>query len=194
MDASSIRWPDAYAIPGSDRTTKKWGKIISLFMRNDMAQLNLAQRSGARGRILSVLAQEAFRLMETPFKAEPIFLHKTPNRWYVDFAKTHNLKLRTHDAYNPDLFFEDGTWAEITLSENTAYKKLFRHGHQAEQITVFWLDEDTGLHKDTCQSVRFPNARVTSLESLYPQLQNVAGGPELIERLKLLKWLKGTAL
>lgn len=80
----------------------------------------------------------------------------------MDFAKTYNLKLRTHDAYNPDLFFEDGTWAEITLSENTAYKKLFRYGHQADQIAVFWLDEDTGLHKDTCQSVHFPNARVTS--------------------------------
>ncbi|MDA8140722.1 MAG: hypothetical protein M0036_18910 [Desulfobacteraceae bacterium] len=26
----------------------------------------------------------------------------------MEFAKTHNLKLRTYDAYNPDLFFEDG--------------------------------------------------------------------------------------
>ncbi len=194
MDASSIRWPDAYAIPGSDRTTKKWGKIISLFMRNDMAQLTLAQRSGARGRILSVLAQEVFRLLERPFKVEPIFLHRPPNRWYADFAKAHNLKLRAHDFYNPDLFFEDGTWAEITLSENTAYKKLFRYGHQAYQMPVFWLDEDTGLHKDTCQSMPFPNARVTSLDSLYPRLQTIAGGPELIERLMLLKELKGTIL
>jgi hypothetical protein len=127
-------------------------------------------------------------------KAEPIFLHKTPNRWYVDFAKTHNLKLRTHDFYNPDLFFEDGTWVEITLSENSAYKKLLRYGHQADQVAVYWLDEDTGLHKDTCRAVRFPNARIASLERLSPRLQTVAGGPELIEKLMLLKGLKGTIL
>ena len=194
MNARSIRRPDAYAVQGSERTSKKWKKILCLFMQNDVAQLTLAHRTGARGRILSVLAQEAFRLIEIPFKAEPVFLHKMPNSWYVDFAETHNLKLRTHDFYNPDLFFDDGTWVEITLSENSAYKKLFRYGHQADQMAVYWLDEDTGLHKNTCRTVRFPNARVASFESLYPRLQTVVGGPELIEGLMLLKGLKGTIL
>jgi hypothetical protein len=194
MNDSRIRWPDAYVNPEPGRKTQKWERIISLFMENDMSELVLSHRTGARGRILSVLAQKTFRLLHMPFKVEPIFIHKKPNRWYVDFARVHNLKLRTHDFYNPDLFFEDGTWAEITLSENTAYKKLFRYGHQADKLAVFWLDEDIGLHKEICRAVRFPNARVMSIESLCPQLETVSGGPELIERLTLLKGLKGIIL
>lgn len=155
MNGNQIRWPDAYVRAEAGRKIQKWEKIISLFMENDLSELVLSHRTGARGQILLVPAQEAFRLLHMPFKVEPFFIHKKPNRWYVDFAGSHNIKLRTHDFYNPDLFFEDGTWAEITLSENTAYKKLFRYGHQADKLAVFWLDEDTGLHKEICRTGAF---------------------------------------
>lgn len=78
MNASSIRRPDAYAVQDSERTSKKWKKILSLFMQNDVAQLTLAQRTGARGRILSVLAQEAFRLIEIPLRPSLFSFIKRP--------------------------------------------------------------------------------------------------------------------
>ena len=57
----------------------------------------------------------------------------------------------------------NGTWLEVTLSENNTYKKLFHYGHQAPLLKILWLDEDTGLHKKVCKNVDFPNAEVISI-------------------------------
>ena len=46
-------------------------------------------------------------------------------------SKHDDIKIRTHDFYNPDYILMNGTWLEVTLSENNTYKKLFRYGHQA---------------------------------------------------------------
>ena len=114
-----------------------------------------------------------------------------PDQWYIEFAKQHAIKLRTHDFYNPDLFLSDSTWVEITLSQNTAYQKIFRYGHQADKLLVLWLDEDVGYHKKICQNVRFPNAEINSIECYNTQLEKLSGGPDIIRRLKTLKKLKG---
>jgi len=55
---------------------------------------------------------------------------------YTASYQKYDIKIRTYDFYNPDYITPDGTWLEITLSENTAYKKLFRYGHQAPGVTV----------------------------------------------------------
>ncbi len=189
-----IRLPDEYGKPVSERNRKKWHKIISLFSENRLNDLALNHRTGTRGRILSVLALEVFNIIQIPFSSEPIFHHTEPNRWYTEFAKKHEIKLRTHDFYNPDLFLEDGTWVEITLSENTAYQKLFRYGHQAENLLLLWLDNDQGFHKETCQHIRFPNARIESIEFFEAQLKKTPKGLEIIDKLKVLKKLKGIIL
>ncbi len=194
MDKKVIRNPDDYREPISDRKGKKWEKIISLFMENRLDDLALNYRTGARGRIFSVLSSEVFKKLQIHFKPEPIFYHINPNQWYIDFAKQHAIKLRTHDFYNPDLFFKDGTWVEVTLSENTAYKKIFRYGHQADKLLILWLDKDRGYHKETCQNVCFPNTVISSIESFNTQLEKLSGGPDIICRLKTLKRLKGIIL
>jgi hypothetical protein len=52
----------------------------------------------------------------------------------------------------------------------TAFKKLFRYGHQAPRLLVLWLDSDVGLHKRLCEGVEFPNATVRPVESYYRRL------------------------
>ena len=159
-----------------------------------MEDLYAIQRTGTRGRIFSHLVAQTLRLLEMPCQLEPIFEHRDPNPWYVNFAAENGLKLRTHRFYNPDFVLDDGTWVEATLSENSAYKKVFRHGHQASQLIAIWLDEDTGLHKEVCENVAFPNAEVKDVASLYPRLGPCAGGEGLIGRIELLKTLKGRLL
>ena len=194
MANKGIRTPDKYKESISNRKSKKWKKIITLFKENKLDYLALNHRTGARGRILSVLSLDIFSKLQIPFKSEPIFYHQEPNEWYIEFAKQHDIKLRTHDFYNPDIFLENGTWVEITLSENTAYQKLFRYGHQADNLLIFWLDKDDGYHKKICQNIRFPNAKTNSIECFNAQLEKVSSGLEIIKKLKTLKKLKGTIL
>ena len=189
-----IRLPDEYRESLSQKNIKKWNKIIGLFSENRLNDLALNHRSGTRGRILSTLVLELFKIIRIPFKPEPIFYGIKPNEWYINFAKKHNIKLRTHDFYNPDLFLEDGTWIEITLSENTAYKKLFRYGHQADKLTIFWLDNDNGFHKEKCRSICFPNAEIKNIDCFNSQLKKSAAGLEIMNKLKVLKKLNGTIL
>lgn len=189
-----MRGPNRYAPPPTRRAQRKWDPIITAFMEDRMEDLMSIQRTGARGRIFAHLITEVFRLLEIPCQPEPIFDLCDPNPWYVEFADKNKLKLRTHSYYNPDFFFDDGTWVEVTLSENCAYQKLFRYGHQAPRLTVIWLGEDTGLHKEVCERVVFPNAEVKDVASFYPQLAQCADGEGLIGRLRLLKTLKGQLL
>lgn len=189
-----MRSPDGYASPPTRRAQRKWEPIIAAFMEGRMEDLYSIQRTGTRGRIFSHLVTETLRLLEMPSQPEPIFEHRDPNPWYVHFATKNGLKLRTHSLYNPDFFLDDGTWVEATLSENSAYKKLFRHGHQASRLMVIWLDKDTGLHKELCASVTFPNAEVKEVASFYPRLTPCAVGKDLIRRIELLKTLKGRLL
>ena len=123
---------------------------------------------------------------------EPIFYHREPDQWYIAFAKKHGLKIHTHDFYNPDLFLDNGTWVEVTLSENTAYKKIFRYGHQSDNLLILWLDKDDGFHKKIYENVSFPNVSIKTVESFNFKLKKLSGGPEIINRLKTLKMLKGT--
>ena len=125
---------------------------------------------------------------------EPVFAQKAPIPLYAEFAAKHRIKLRTHPFYNPDILFDDGSWVEATVSENEAYKKLFRYGHQATGLTVIWLDEDEGMHKSICQGVKFPNAEVVGVDSFYAQLKERQQGRELIERFECLKGVKGVVL
>jgi hypothetical protein len=78
------------------------------------------------------------------------------------------------------------------LSENTAYQKLFRYGHQAPRLRLIWLDEDNGLHKRACKGVNFPNAEVVSVKDYYLQLSEHIDGNALIEGLERLKMLMRT--
>ena len=184
------RRPERYRDADSPRSMRKWQEVISLFYEDRICELKQICRQGGRGRILAALVTDLFRLRGISFRAEPIFKEVEPDRWYVKFAEENGFKLRTHEFYNPDLFLDDGTWVEITLSENTAYKKLLRYGHQAGKLIVLWLDTDSGHHKEICSPVRFPNAEVICVESMLPQEIN----PEtekLKNRLRLLKELKG---
>ncbi|MFQ5639433.1 MAG: hypothetical protein ACE5IR_15720 [bacterium] len=172
----------------------KWNKIIRAFENDQIEDLLAIQRTGSRGRIFLTLVQDMLNILKICFKSEPVFKHKQPDPWYQDFTTRHGLKLRVHEFYNPDFLLEDGTWLEATLSENTAYKKLFRHGHQAQSLTVIWLDEDMGLHKQVCQGLSFPNALVRSVKHFYPQLRSDTRGAKIIDNLERLKSLKGIVL
>ena len=125
------------------------------------------------------------------FQKEPVFAHVSPDSWYVEFSENHGLKLRTHPFYNPDFLLDDETWVEVTLSENEAYKKLFRYGHQIPQLTVIWLDQDKGQHKEVCQNGEFPNAEVISVDAFLLNHPDFPGRPKLVEMFNLLKSLKG---
>ena len=183
----TIRQPDEYRELISARSNRKWGKIIELFLQKRVKELALSHKSGTRGRIFEFLALELFQKKQIRYKSEPIFNHIEPNNWYINFTEKHNIKLRKHDFYNSDMFLEDGTWVEITLSENTAYKKLFRYGHQAENLLVLWLDVDNGLHKKICQPLNFPNAEVKSIENFGTLSENTPEELEVYNYLKLLK-------
>ncbi len=163
-------------------------------MENRIDELCSIQRTGARGRIFARLIADLWNTTGKSLRAEPLFEHRDPNPWYVAFAVDNGIKLRTHSFYNPDFVFDDGTWVEATLSENTAYAKVFRHGHQCPRLKVLWLDADAGLHKTICRNVSFPNAEVMNVDSFYPQVRACAGGEELIAGFERLKMLKGTLL
>ena len=188
-----MRIPDGYRTD-SERSQKKWNRILSFFFEDKLDELIANQRTGVRGRILSALVLKIFDIIGVQYKAEPIFTEIDSSPFYKVFAMNNDIKLRTHQFYNPDILLEDGTWIEITLSENTAYKKLFRYGHQADSLLVLWLDEDDGYHKEMCKSVEFPNAEVVCVDSLYKQIDNSQEGRKLIEQMMLLKKMKGTIL
>lgn len=189
-----LREPDGYAAPASARSSRKWEAIIATFMEGRIDELRSVQRTGARGRIFARLIVEIWTLLEISYRAEPVFEHREPNPWYVVFAADNGIKLRTHAFYNPDFILEDGTWVEATLSENTAYAKLFRHGHQALCLTIVWLDEDVGFHKTVCVGTSFPNAEVVNVATFYPRVRAREGGEELVAKLELLKTFKGVVL
>jgi hypothetical protein len=174
---------------------KKWVAIINAFMENRIDELMSIQRTGSRGRILAYLVGNMFDCIDLHYQSEPFFDHKAPNEWYINFSnKIDDIKLRVHDFYNPDFLLDDGSWIEVTLSENTAYKKLFRHGHQADFLRVIWLDPDNGLHKKVCQSIQFPNAEVVNIERYYDQLKQSQKGIEIINKVVQLKQLKGVVM
>ena len=112
--------PNRFRSPVSQRSRRKWRLIIDAFTEDRLEELRSIQRSGARGRIFSVLVNTMLGMLRIGFQPEPIFDHVVPNPWYVDFAAKHGLKLRTHAFYNPDFLLEDGRWLEVTLSENEA--------------------------------------------------------------------------
>jgi len=128
-------------------------------MDDRFEELKKIHRTGTRGRIFAVLVKQMFEILQIPQDSEPIFDHIIPNKWYLDFAAKHDLKIRTHDFYNPDYIRTDGTWIEITLSENTAYKKLFRYSHQAPLLKIIWIDDDTGHHKKNVKILNFQMPR-----------------------------------
>jgi hypothetical protein len=187
-----FRKPNGYADPISLNRQKKWNPIISAFMEDQLEELKEIYRTGTRGRIFAELVKNMLDILKIPNKPEPIFDHVEPNKWYLDFTLKHDdIKIRTHEFYNPDYLFTDGTWLEVTLSENTAYKKLFRYGHQAPLLNVLWLDEDKGLHKKVCKNVEFPNAKVLNVKEYFPKLRKTSQGENLINRFQKLKNLKG---
>ncbi len=160
-------------------------------MEHQFDELKKIYRTGTRGRIFAFLVENMLDILQIPHDSEPIFDHIEPNKWYLDFESNHDLKIRTHDFYNPDYILIDGTWLEITLSENTAYQKLFRYGHQAPALKVLWLEKDTGLHKKVCKDVDFPNAEVVSVQEYYPEFDESFEGCELVNKFHQLKQLKG---
>ena len=81
-----IRLPDEYRESLSQKNIKKWNKIIGLFLENRLNDLALNHRSGTRGRILSTLVLELFKIIQIPFKPEPIFYGIKPNGWYTPMA------------------------------------------------------------------------------------------------------------
>ncbi len=109
------RLPDRYAVGAAARRRKKWERIIRSFLVGDLENLRSFQRTGARGRLFRVLMEQLLKILEIPFRAEPIFDHISPHPWYLEFAQTHELKLRTDSFYNPDFFLEGGIWLEVSL-------------------------------------------------------------------------------
>jgi hypothetical protein len=187
-----FRKPDGYANSISLRRQKKWNPIIAAFMNDQFEELKEIYRTGTRGRIFAELVKNMLDILQIPNKSEPIFDHIEPNKWYLDFAlKYDDIKIRTHEFYNPDYLFYDGTWLEVTLSENTAYKKLFRYGHQAPLLNVLWLDEDKGLHKKVCKNDKFPNAKVANVKEYFSKLRKTTRGENMINKFQKLKNLKG---
>ena len=110
--------------------------MIAAFMEGRIEDVRSMQRTGLRGRIFAHLVAQVWRMLGVSYREEPLFKHRDPDPWYVAFAADNDIKLRTHAFYNPDFILEDGTWVEATLSENTAYAKIFRHGHQAPHLQV----------------------------------------------------------
>ncbi len=76
-----MRFPDGYNKIYSERNLKKWNKILSLFFENNLLELIANQRTGTRGRILSILASKIFDILEISYKAEPLFNHMEPAHW-----------------------------------------------------------------------------------------------------------------
>lgn len=188
--SKKMRFPDTVTNHVSIKNEKKWNTIIQRFMDENTDALLKINRGGSRGRIFCHLIKEMYNLMNIDFIEEPIFRHIEPNPWFVSFAQKYDIKLRIHPFYNPDFFLLDGTWVEITLSENTAYKKLFRFGHQAEKLRIIWLDEDDGRHKEICHDVEFPNIEILNIKSYFHSIEG-SNGSKLVGHFKRLKELKG---
>ena len=193
MASSPLRKPIGFAAP-SEKQRKKWTPVVSAFLSNDLVALSKLQRSGARGRIFSVLVQRTLEALGFDFEAEPIFEPIAPAEWYRDFAERHDLKLRVDEQYNPDFLLSDTSWVEATLSENTAFKKLFRYGHQAPQLQVIWLDSDDGLHRRLCEAVKFPNASIRPIDDYFPRLRETSNGAEIVRQFEFLRMLRGQIL
>jgi len=189
MGEDPAREPIAFASP-PERHRKKWARIIAAFMTGDLVGLRAIQRSGSRGRILAALVRQCFDVLGISHLPEPVFEHVAPAEWYVDFAEAQGLKLVLDDRYNPDYLLADGTWVEVTLSENTAFKKLFRYGHQASRLLVLWLDPDTGLHKRVCAGLDLPNAAVKPVDSDYGRLRETDRGADIVRKIEALKELR----
>ena len=181
-------------VPPPARHRRKWERIVSAFFADDLGELRSRQRTGSRGRILAVLAERCFDVLGLRYRKEPLFEHAPPARWYVDFARLSGIKLRMDSRYNPDYLLDGGRWIEVTLSQNSAYKRLFRYGHQAPRLLVLWLDTDDGLHRRLCETVRFPNATVRSIEHYSSRLQRTPKGQRVAESLQRLKQLRGELL
>jgi len=191
---TAARIPDGFAPELTARRRRKWERIIAAFLEGRLDELQTIHRGGARGRIFSHLIETMLKTLGVAARKEPIFAHVDPDPWHVAFASSHGLRLRTYPYYNPDFILDDGDWLEVTVSENDAYKKLFIYGHQAPGLTVVWLDADSGLHREICRGVDFPNARIVNVEEFYGRLAERPGGSELIEKFILLKQLKGSVL
>jgi hypothetical protein len=188
---SKRRYPIKFSELRTQRNKNKWDKIIDTFMEGSIDELQQIYRNGTRGRIFEILVKQSLDHLGIKYEAEPVFEHIEPDPWYVDLSSQHeDLKLRTHDFYNPDYFLPDGSWLEVTLSENTAYKKLFRYGHQAPFLKVVWIDEDTGLHKEIAQGIEFPNATVQYIQDWFPELLSLSSGQKIVDRFLELKKLK----
>lgn len=137
--------------------------------------------------------KEILHTLGIRYRAEPVFEPIPPDPWYVQYSQDHRLKLIMDPFYNPDFYLEDGAWLEVTLSENTAYKKLLKYGHQTNRLIVLWLDVDQGLHKSVCEGVVFFNAKVERVDSFYDQLK-LMGEEDLIRKFEMLKGIKGIIL
>jgi hypothetical protein len=170
---------------------KKWLKIFDAFFNNEIDLLAALSKSGTRGRIFNELFTRLLKAESYKFTAEPVFTHQEPNRWHEFYLNSNGLKLKIFDEYNPDYLLSDDDWVEVTLSENTAFKKILTYGHQAPKLEVFWLDEDTGHHKNVLENAGVPNASVRRINYLYGTLEKSEEGNKLIEQFELLKKLKG---
>ncbi len=145
--------------------------------------------------IFEVLIKNSLDSIKIDYEPEPIFEHIKPNQWYLDFASNHeDIKIMIHDFYNPDYVLSNGTRLEVTLSENTAYKKVFRYGHQTPALKIVWLDKDSGLHEKVCKNIKFPNVQVVNAQGGFSELKMIPGGNELLDQfieLKNLKHIRG---
>jgi hypothetical protein len=194
MRDANPRMPIRFAEAVPQRHREKWDRIIGTFMEGDIEQLKSMHRTGARGRIFLHLVRLALQQAGIAFRSEPVFEPVLPDPWYSSFAAKSGIEIRALPFCNPDFLLDDGTWLEATLSENTAYKKLFSHGHQAPRLIVVWLDEDTGRHREVCKDVVFPNASVLPAEEYFPTLAASLDGARLLGQLERLRQVKGIIL
>lgn len=185
-----IREPTALRVPAA-RQERKWRPLLDAFLAGDVEQTVKLTRTGARGRIFQQLVERSLDELGVEYRREPLFPAIEPDEFYVRMASRFELKLERDSDCNPDFLLADGTWLEVTLSENTAYRKLFRHGHQAPFLAVLWLDADTGLHSQVCRDIAFPHARVSPISILRERLECTLRGRELTRQFEALKRLKG---
>ncbi len=61
-------------------------------------------------------------------------------------------------------------------------------------LKIIWLDIDDGWHKKICEHTIFPNAKIINMDRFFPDLNKSQDGIEIINKLNLLKTLKGVLL